>query len=368
MAPPDQKHNYAGEKPLNREPPACDLISSFISSNKTSYDRNHGPIPHLYASTHTVKLKGLVSKPLDLSIYSLATNYPQHTVTSILQCAGNRRHTMRTALKEVDGIDWFDAAVMNCTWTGPRLSDILSRAGVKSGENLHVAFACYQTDCQDDSYYGGSIPLERCMRRSAEIILALKQNGELLTPEHGFPVRVVAPGIAGARGVKWLDEIVVQEGESQNFYQTRDYKVLPKEAVNKEEASKYWDVTPAILDLPVNSAVAAPATGDTVGRDENGMVEAKGYALPAGEDGPIVKVEVRIDQGEWMEAQLVKGKEHSKWSWCLWEWKGKVKPGKRTIWSRATDKGGNMQMSERSDWNLRGVAYNGYGEAVIEVV
>ena len=365
---PTLDYKYTGEKPLNREPPCCDLVSSFISSNKIAYDRNHGPIPHLSASSHSVKIKGLVSKELTLPIESLANDYPQHTVTSLLQCAGNRRHTMRIALKEVDGVDWGDGAVMNCTWTGPRLCDILSTAGVKHGNNVHVAFACYQTDCQDDSWYGGSIPLERAMKRDADVILALKQNDELLTPEHGFPVRVITPGILGARAVKWLDEITVQEGESQNFYQQRDYKILPKEAVNKEEAKKFWDCTPSLLDLPVNSAVASPVTGDTVRRDENKMIEVKGYALPGGEDGPIVKVEVRIDNGEWQEAQLIKGKEHGKWSWCLWKWKGIVEPGKHTIWSRATDKGGNVQESERSEWNLRGIAYNGYGEAGIDVV
>ena len=276
---------------------------------------------------------------------------------------------MRTAIKEVQGIDWFDAAVMNCTWSGPRLCDVLTQAGVpKNRRDLHVAFACYQSDTQDDTFYGSSIPLERAMRQDADVLLALKQNGERLTPEHGFPVRVVTPGIAGARGVKWLDEITVQEGESQNFYQQRDYKVLPKEATDRESAKRFWDCTPSIMDLPINSAVAQPATGDVVRRDENGMIEARGYALPEGEDGPVTKVEVRIDEGEWLEAQLQREMDASKWSWSLWRWKGVVKPGKRTIWSRATDKGGNKQTCERSEWNLRGVAYNGYGEAVVEVV
>ena len=286
---------------------------------------------------------------------------------------------MRTALKEVQGIDWFDAAVMNCTWTGARLCDVLAAAGVITGNSqnknkkkagssseLHVAFACYQTPTQDDSWYGGSIPLSRALRRDADVLLALKQNGEPLTPEHGFPVRVVTPGIAGARAVKWLDEIVVQEEESGNFYQKRDYKVLPPEATDKEAAKRYWDVTPALMDLPVNSAVAEPASGERVAKDENGMVEVKGYALPRGEDGPIVKVEVRIDEGVWTEAEL-QGEKNGKWAWCLWKWKGIVTSGRHTIWSKATDKGGNTQTSERSEWNLRGVAYNGYGEAVVDV-
>ena len=360
---------YTGEEPLNREPRASTLISSFISSTEHAYDRNHGPIPQLCAETHKVHITGLVRESLVLSIASLSSDFSQHTVTSALQCAGNRRHTMRTAIKEVSGIDWRDAAVMNCQWTGPLLCDILKKAGVDSKKAKHVVFDCRSVAVQEDSYYGGSIPLDRALRPEAEVLLALKQNGKPLTPEHGFPVRVVVPGIAGARSVKWLDEIRVSEEESTNFYQKLDYKILPKEAVNKEVAEKFWLKTPALMDMPVNSVVACPEPDAQVQRDENGEIEAKGYALPAGEDGPIVKVEVRVDDGDWQPAEINHGGENGgKWCWCLWTWKGFVKPGKRTIWSRATDKGGNMQASERSEWNLRGVAYNGYGEVVVKIL
>ena len=83
---------------------------------------------------------------------------------------------MRTLLKEVSGIDWGDGAVMNCTWKGPRLKDILNEAVIdllveKTG---HVAFACYYTKVQEDDWYGGSIPLTRAMREDGDVILALE--------------------------------------------------------------------------------------------------------------------------------------------------------------------------------------------------
>lgn len=81
---------------------------------------------------------------------------------------------MRTLLKEVNGIDWGDAAVMNCKWKGPRLRDVLLKAGVTEDQKgLHVVFSSYQVKCQDDDYFGGSISLERCMREDGEAILAL---------------------------------------------------------------------------------------------------------------------------------------------------------------------------------------------------
>lgn len=89
---------------------------------------------------------------------------------------------MRTKIKEVNGIDWFDGAVMNCVWRGPRLRDVLAKAGISGsmvGEKGHIgyaAFACYEAPCQDDSWYGGSVGLERAMLEDGDCILALEVN------------------------------------------------------------------------------------------------------------------------------------------------------------------------------------------------
>ncbi|KAH7413718.1 sulfite oxidase-like protein [Phaeosphaeria sp. MPI-PUGE-AT-0046c] len=363
------KLEYSVEEPLNREPELEKLVSSFITTE--GYDRNHGPIPHLDASTHKVTVNGLTNIELSLSVDELKS-LPQHSVICALQCAGNRRHTMRTKLKEVSGIDWFDGAVMNCKWTGPLLVDILQKAGIKLDEekwkDAHVAFACYQTPTQEDKFYGASIPLSRAMDRECSILIALEMNDKPLPPNHGAPVRVVTPGIAGARSVKWLDKITVQMTESDSHYQQHDYKILPPEADTKEKAEEWWDKVDALQDMPVNSVIGVPSSETRVQRDEDGTVEVKGYALPSGADGPIVKVEVSVDGGEtWTSADLVREYEDSdvelKWAWCLWKARIKMekcKDGK--IYSRATDKSGNTQ-EKTVVWNLRGVAYNGYGEA-----
>ena len=84
---------------------------------------------------------------------------------------------------------------MNCSWRGPRLRDVLCRAeptievgGEEEGQEVgektkkrnkkgHVAFASFQTRCQEDEWYGASIELERAMREDAEVILALEVSG-----------------------------------------------------------------------------------------------------------------------------------------------------------------------------------------------
>lgn len=88
---------------------------------------------------------------------------------------------MRTRIKEVQGVDWFDGAVMNCTWEGPRVRDILIAAGVEPEPVMqnevsprHVHFANYGGKTQQDEWYGGSIPLNRAVDLDMEVILAVK--------------------------------------------------------------------------------------------------------------------------------------------------------------------------------------------------
>ncbi|KAI7266461.1 sulfite oxidase-like protein [Hortaea werneckii] len=359
------------EKPLNREPPIQDLTSTFLTPPDSAYDRNHGVLAYLNADTHRVRVDGNVNQTLDLSLSDLHS-FPQADVTCALQCAGNRRHTMRTKIREVQGLNWKDGAIMNCRWTGPRLRDVLSRAGIalndeEKGELAHVAFACHTAPCEAETWYGASIPLSRALREDGEVLLATAMNGAPLPPNHGFPVRVVAPGIAGARAVKWVDRITVQRGESENVYMQRDYKVLPPEVRDSQQAEGYWGITPPVQEMPVNSAISVPVEGGVAERGEDGCVGVVGYAVPSGDEGPVTRVEVSADGGQrWTEAELVRypEEEEGKWAWKLWRARVPVPQGrgKTTVYSRATDKAGNTQ-PERSQWNLRGVCYNGYGEA-----
>jgi sulfite oxidase len=208
-------------------------------------------------------------------------------------------------------------------------------------------------------------------------------NGHPLTPEHGAPIRALFPGILGARSVKWLNKVTVQLPESDNHYMQRDYKILPPDATDCLKAETYWDATPAMMDMPVNSIIGLPAAGSRVVLDADGCVDVRGYALPAGMDGPVVRVQVSGDGGEsWVDAKLnfggvdgargietVESRRKVRWAWCLWNAKVKVKKGVgRKIVSKAADSGGNVQPKE-CQWNLRGVAYNAWAEVEdLEVV
>lgn len=194
-------------------------------------------------------------------------------------------------------------------------------------------------------------------------------NGQPLPPPKGHPIRLIAPGVYGCRSVKWLDRITIQPTESSNFYQQRDYKILPPDAVDSASAAPYWDITPAMTEMAINSVIATPQCGDTVPLSSSpaGTIEVKGYAVPQGEQGPVVRVELSVDEGQtWIDAELLKSPlgGAGKWCWTLWRASIPVEVGALvSIFSRATDSGGNTQPAV-SQWNLRGVGYNGYGRAI----
>ena len=273
---------------------------------------------------------------------------------------------MRTLVKEVNGIDWGSNAVMNCKWRGAKLRDVLLDAGVdvEDVSGKHVAFSCHKVPVQGgENWYGGSIELKQALREEADVLVTFEMNGKPLPVYHGFPVRIVVPGVSGCRSVKWLDQITVQSEESINLYQRYDYKILPPEATDKEAAAKFWSITPPLQDMPVNSAIAIPQSKDIIKLSGSGTVEVKGYALPQGDQGPVRNVEVSSNEGKsWIQAELLLDDGgQSKWAWVLWRASIKLEKGKnKIILSRAIDKGGNVQ-PDKPPWNLRGVAFDYYG-------
>jgi len=118
-------------------------------------------------------------------------------------------------------------------WTGVLLRDVLARAGLsRAGAadtgRLHVHFQGPPGELpKGDGTYGTSIPFEYAVNPAHDVLLAYKMNGRWLTPDHGFPVRIIIPGFIGGRMVKWLSEITVTEKESDNHYHFMDNRVLP---------------------------------------------------------------------------------------------------------------------------------------------
>ncbi|OCH95336.1 molybdopterin binding oxidoreductase [Obba rivulosa] len=357
------------EKPWNAEPELDKLVQHNITPEELVYCRNHSPIKPL-GEDLTVKIDGLVQNKLQLTTKELKDKFERREVVAALQCAGNRRKTMvEKKHKDVDGIKWEEATICNVRWGGVSVRDVLLHAGITSPNakangiqsptsQLHLCFASHVTACEEDDWFGASIPLEKAMDDNGGVLLAFEMNGKPLSPDHGFPLRAVIPGYSGVRWVKWVDRITVSEGESENFYQQKDYKVLPPQVEKHDQANRedWWSKVPALQAMPLNSAIAiarivAPR-----------VLYVKGYAI-SGETGQVARVDVSIDEGKsWQPARITY--QEGRWSWTLWEAtialpEGHPERGK--VWSRAVDERGEMQRLD-VDWNLRGVAYTAVGE------
>ncbi|KAJ2357459.1 hypothetical protein IWW50_002471 [Coemansia erecta] len=361
------------KEPFNAEARTDRLVDSFVTPTEKHFRRNHGPIPNLDARTWEMTVDVVADETCTTRTVGLAdlAKLPQYEVVAVLECAGNRRDGLK-AIKEVSGVTWGAGTASNARWGGCLLRDVLAAAGVPAdlGHAMyaaprHVEFAAYG-DAAEDTHYASSVPLAWVMNPLNMVLVATTMNGRPLLRDHGFPARIVAPGIIGARWVKWLRRVRVQDSESSSFYQQRDYKILPPVA-GAANCAEFWPRFPALMELSVQSAICRPAPGEClrVGRP----YVVRGYALSGG-GRAVDRVEVSLDGGQtWALADVFgSGCDRSvetcsrnwsapQWAWVLWAFRIDSVPAQCTIASRAWDVGGNTQ-PDAAVWNYRGVMNN----------
>ena len=344
-------------KPLNAEPPLGRLGAGFLTAPDDFYIRTHGTIPGLDASAHRLRLTGKLAQPQELTLQDLRTRFPRQTVTATLQCAGNRRGEL-DHVRPVDGAKWRAGAIGTATWTGVSLAAVLRAAGCDADPSLHVAFEALDTIEQDGRSfaYGASIPLAKAM--APEVMLALDMDGAPLRPEHGFPLRLVVPGQIGARSVKWIGTIRVQDTPSDNHYQQQEYRLLPAD-MGKDNLDPAAGIM--LHELPVNAAICAPEDGATL---PAGTVSLRGYALSGGRS--IERVEVSADHGgSWVRATL-ESQPGDPWAWTLWQARLDLPAGRHTLAVRAWDAAGQTQPERlESVWNWKGYLNTAWHRVVI---
>ncbi|HEY1657859.1 MAG TPA: molybdopterin-dependent oxidoreductase [Candidatus Sulfotelmatobacter sp.] len=322
------------------------------------------PVPHFFvrnhmhepseidAATWQLSIGGKVDKPLTLDLAALA-KMETHSVVNTVECAGNGRGLFRP---QAAGIQWGKGAVGTARFSGPRLRDVLQRAGIKP-TGKHVMSRGNDDIPGKVPPFIRSIPIEKAL--DADTLIATHMNGAPLTKHHGFPARVLVPGWVGSASCKWLAEIKVLDAEFVGNFMNPGYR-LPNQPVKPGEAVKPEDTHP-VTALGVKSVISGPGDGTTV---KTGRVSVHGAAW-AGEAN-IVKVDISIDGGgNWIPAKL--GHEQSHYAWRMWsyEWKA-VKPGNYTLQSRATDSQGRTQPATPV-WNPSGYLYNAVDEVKVHV-
>jgi sulfite oxidase len=337
--------------PFNGGPPPERLAGSFVTSNDLFFSRNHGGVPTVDRDAYRLTVDGLVDESLSLPLGDLR-RFPRATITATLQCAGNRREEMMAYKPIPDELPWGAEAVSNAEWSGVRLSDVLAAAGIRPG-GRHAAFTGLDdTERHGHRFnFGGSIPLDKAL--SGEALLADTMNGQPLPTAHGAPLRVVVPGYIGARSVKWLSRITVQDKPSDNYFQAKAYRLFPA-SFNKDNVD--WDKGLMLGEAPVSSVILAPQDKATIAA---GKVTVRGWSL-AGGNRSVARVDVSADGGEtWTVADFVQGE--GAFVWRLWEAVLDLKPGSQEIVCRAFDTAAQTQPGSAAQvWNFKGYANNSW--------
>lgn len=255
-------------------------------------------VPDVPLEGYRLRIHGLVDHPLEL------------TFSDLLNRRLVERRITLTCVSNPVGGDLVD----NATWIGVPMRELLAQAGVQSG-----ADAVKSTSA--DGFTAGT-PLD-ALTDDREALVALGMNGEPLPLEHGFPVRMVTPGLYGyVSATKWLVDL---------------------EVTRFADFSAYWTSRGYAERAPIKLSCRIDVPG-SFERLESGqsVVAGVAWAQPHGIDS----VEVRVDGGDWHQAQLAE--EDSALTWRPWRWDWPAEPGTHRLEVRATDRRGETQTSSRA--------------------
>jgi sulfite oxidase len=387
------------DQPMNAEVPTSLLTQSYLTPESLFYIRHHHPVPYIttedgpsfrltldWSALNADNEARASSKTYTLQ--DLQTKFKPVTVVATLQCSGNRRSDFNEAHHRTSGTAWGQGAISTAAWTGVRLSDLVQDAlSFSSLDPMeHVRF--YSVDGMS-----ASIGLDKALSPHGDVIVAYAMNGDPLPREHGYPLRMIVPGYAAVRSVKWLHKIELNQDEAEGPWQRGlNYKILPP-SVTDAQAVK-MDEMPSVTEVSVFSGiteaniVTAPtenASPSTKKRKKKGKahqvgdlvtVQAKGWAW-AGGGRNIVRVDLSADDGEnWTAAILTEGKNQRfgrAWAWTFWECtipNCRIRDdGTVRLASKAVDMAFNSQPENaKHGWNVRGLGNNSWFRSTIQVV
>jgi DMSO/TMAO reductase YedYZ molybdopterin-dependent catalytic subunit len=288
-------------------------LGPFVTPNADFYRIDTAlVVPQVSKDSWRLKIDGMVDTPMELTFDDLLTR-PQVERYITLSCVSN----------PVGG-----DLIGNALWQGVLLRDVLEEAGVQPAATQIVSRSI-------DDWTAGT-PTEIVMD-GRDAMLAIAMNGEPLPARHGYPVRMVVPGLYGyVSATKWVTRIELTRWEDYDAYWV----------------PRGWSKEGPIKTMSRIDTDRRGATGEVI-------VGGVAWAIHRG----ISRVEVRSDGGEWIEAQL--GGVPSNDTWAQWMVTLELEPGRHMIESRAVDGDGVPQPEERAPVAPNGA--QGYPRRSIDV-
>ncbi|HWC23518.1 MAG TPA: molybdopterin-dependent oxidoreductase [Flexivirga sp.] len=252
-------------------------------------------VPQVDPASWKLRVTGMVDHEIEIDWNTLLSKPMQEAMVTLM-CVSN----------EVGG-----HLNGNAIWTGWPVRELLAQAGVQPGADMVLSRSV-------DGFTAGT-PLG-AMTDDRNALIAVAMNGEALPAEHGFPVRLVVPGLYGyVSATKWLTELKLTTFEKdQGYWTPRGWSPLgPVKTASR-------------IDVPHGGA-----------KVDAGMVAVAGVAWR--QHVGISKVQVRVDGGAWQDAQLGAGANADVWRQWVFEWN--AKRGHHTLTVRAVDKRGEVQIA-----------------------
>lgn len=269
-----------------------------LTRNQDFYITSIDVTPNIQLDEWALSIQGMVEKPVKFQYQDLL-KVPHRTMIATLECIGN----------PVGG-----ESIGTAEWEGIPLHVLLEQAGI-SPDGVDLVM-------QAKDGYSDSISLARA--RETDVMLALKMNGVPLPPDHGYPARIIVPGLYGIKNVKWLTRLEVVNYDYKGHWQREGW---PEEAPIKPMSR---------IDQPGDGqAIIGPS------------FNIRGIAF-AGRSG-VRTVEVGVDEGKtWAVASIEP--RLSQYAWILWNYEWRVPAqGEQVLMVRATDEEGKTQSTKPGD-------------------
>ena len=276
-------------------------LPSFITSNDDFYRIDTAlSVPQLSRTDWQLKIHGMVDREITYRFEDLQRFEVVEKVVT-LTCVSN----------PVGG-----DLISNASWTGYRVRDLLAGAGIHPEADMVLSTST-------DGFTVGT-PVD-ALTDGRDALLAIGMNGEPLPTDHGYPARLVVPGLYGyVSATKWVVDLELTRFDKAEAYWTR-LGWSPRGPIKTE------------------SRIDVPRSGQDIAR---GPVTFGGVAWA--QNRGVKAVEVRIDEGAWQQAQL--GAGYSNDTWRLWSFPWQAEdPGSHTITVRATDNTGAVQTEQWAD-------------------